>query len=82
MPKFSKNADNGVKVNLISNIENYPIWVQFLERDDNKIRVEARSNGPIVRNACVDFNGGGHQRECGCVLEDFSKVDDFLKRLQ
>ncbi|AKJ20497.1 3'-to-5' oligoribonuclease A [Mycoplasmopsis synoviae] len=82
MAKFSKNADNGVKVNLISNIENYPIWVQFLERDDNKIRVEARSNGPIVRNACVDFNGGGHQRACGCVLEDFSKIDDFLKRLQ
>ncbi|SYV93003.1 Bifunctional oligoribonuclease and PAP phosphatase nrnA [Mycoplasmopsis synoviae] len=50
--------------------------------EDGKIKVKARSNGPSVRNICQEYNGGGHERASGCVLDSFSDIKGFLARCQ
>ncbi len=70
------------KVNLLALLDDHPIWVSFLEQEDGKIRVEYRANGEYnVQKTAVEFNGGGHFSASGCLLDDFSKVDDVLASL-
>ncbi|AAZ43749.2 putative MgpA-like protein [Mycoplasmopsis synoviae 53] len=82
LKRFNKCSDDAVNVNLIANINGHPIWVQFIEMEDGKIKVKARSNGPSVRNICQEYNGGGHERASGCVLDSFSDIEGFLARCQ
>lgn len=78
---LSSNGAAG-KVNLLSLLDNHPIWVSFIEQEDGKIRVEYRADGHYnVQKTAVEFNGGGHFSASGCVLDDFSKVDDVLASL-
>ncbi len=70
------------KVNLLALLDDHPIWVSFLEQEDGKIRVEYRANGEYnVQKTAVEFGGGGHFSASGCLLDDFSKVDDVLASL-
>ncbi|VEU76467.1 DHH family phosphoesterase [Mycoplasmopsis columboralis] len=73
-----KTPQTSVRPNLIANIEGYPIWVQFTEEETGKIRVEFRSNGPIVRNVAVKWNGGGHERASGCMIDSFDNVEAVI----
>ncbi|WP_326495226.1 DHH family phosphoesterase [Mycoplasmopsis felis] len=76
--RFGKNSNSSMRVNAISNIEGFPIWVQFLEEESGKIRVEFRSNGPIVRNVAVKWNGGGHERASGAIIDSFDLVENVI----
>ncbi|TNK91442.1 DHH family phosphoesterase, partial [Mycoplasmopsis pullorum] len=51
--RFNKTPQSSIRVNSIANIIGYPIWVQFTEEEDKRVRVEFRSNGPIVRNIAL-----------------------------
>ncbi|AKA49818.1 PAP phosphatase [Mycoplasmopsis gallinacea] len=76
--KMGKTPQTSVRPNLIANIDGYPIWVQFTEEESGKIRVEFRSNGPIVRNVAVKWGGGGHERASGCMLDSFADVEAVI----
>ncbi|MBN4083374.1 bifunctional oligoribonuclease/PAP phosphatase NrnA [Mycoplasma sp. CSL10137] len=76
--KLGKNPQSSVKVNTIANIKGFPIWVQFTEEEDRRIRVELRSNGPIVRNVAVKWGGGGHERASGCIINSFDQVEEVV----
>lgn len=84
--KRGKTPQTSVRPNLISNIEGFPIWVQFTEEETGQIRVEFRSNGPIVRNVALKWNGGGHERASGAIINSFEEVelviDDCAKEVQ
>lgn len=72
----------GSQVNLVSLLDNKPIWAEFCELENGKIRVELRSNGKYnVQKVAVKFNGGGHIPASGCQLDDLSKVKDVLSAL-
>lgn len=75
---FNKTPQSSIRVNAIANIEGYPIWVQFTEEEDHKIRVELRSNGPLVNVVARKWNGGGHDRASGCILESFDQIDALI----
>lgn len=75
---FNKTPQSSIRVNSIGNIEGYPIWVQFTEEEDRKIRVELRSNGPLVNVVARKWNGGGHDRASGCILESFDQIDALI----
>ncbi|MEE3928121.1 bifunctional oligoribonuclease/PAP phosphatase NrnA [Mycoplasmopsis ciconiae] len=76
--RFNKTPQSSIRVNSIANIIGYPIWVQFTEEEDGRIRVEFRSNGPIVRNVALKWNGGGHDNASGCMLNSFDDVEKVI----
>lgn len=74
--------DAGSRVNLISMLDNHPIWAEFCELENGKVRVELRSNGHYnVQKVAVSFHGGGHIPASGCQLDDLSKVQDVIDAL-
>lgn len=68
--KISTNHASNL-INLIGNIEGYPVWASFAEYEDGKVRVEFRSNGPEVQPFSMTLGGGGHQYASGCTLPTF-----------
>ncbi|OAB48679.1 DHH family phosphoesterase [Mycoplasmopsis gallinarum] len=75
---LGKKPNEVVRPNLIGNLKGYPFWVQFIEEENGKIRVEYRSNGPIVRNVALKWGGGGHERASGSILESFDLIPDVI----
>lgn len=68
-----------VMVNSLSGMSNFPIWTIFSESDEGKVRVELRSKKYNVQEIALKFNGGGHQKAAGCVLNN---IDDYYKVLE
>lgn len=70
-------------VNLLGNIEGYPIWASFAEYEDGKARVEIRSNGPIIQPVAAKIGGGGHAHASGATLPalDHIVIDEILSDL-
>jgi phosphoesterase RecJ-like protein len=60
----------GSMVNLISNIDGYPIWAFFCEQEDGSNHAEFRSNGPHVQPIAAKYGGGGHLLAAGVTLPD------------
>ncbi|MCR4699188.1 MAG: bifunctional oligoribonuclease/PAP phosphatase NrnA [Bacilli bacterium] len=72
----------GCKVNLISLLDNHPLWCCFTELESGKIRVELRSNGKYnVQKVAVKFGGGGHIPASGCQLDSFDQVQDVINAM-
>ncbi|EFF41579.1 DHH family phosphoesterase [Mycoplasmopsis alligatoris] len=76
--KFGKSSQTSVRPNIIANLEGFPIWVQFTEEEDKKIRVELRSNGPLVNVVARKHGGGGHDRASGCIIDSFNDVEKVI----
>ena len=70
-------------INLLGNVEGYPIWCSFAEYSDGKVRVEIRSNGPIIQPCAARIGGGGHAQASGAQLEklDYRVIDDIIEDL-
>ena len=78
---LSSNQAAG-KVNLLSLLDNHPIWVSFLEEENGDIRVEYRANGHYnVQKTATEFGGGGHFSASGCTLKNLDRVDEILESL-
>ncbi len=69
----------GGMVNLISNVEGYPIWVFFCENEDGTCHAEFRSNGPGVQPIASKYGGGGHFLASGVTLENMS--DEIVNQI-
>ncbi len=78
---LTQNEASG-KVNLLSMLDDHPIWAFFTEQEDGTIRVELRSNGKYnVQKVATQFSGGGHLAASGCRLETFDRVQEVLDAL-
>lgn len=77
--ELNKKPNDVVRPNMIGNIKGYPLWVQFSEEEDGRIRTEFRSNGPCVRNVAIKWNGGGHERASGAILNSFKDVEKVVE---
>ncbi len=70
-------------VNLIAQIENYPIWISFAESDEGTVRVEIRSTRDYnINPLAVMFNGGGHHQASGCRLDNIENYIKVVKEAQ
>lgn len=80
--KLSANKASSM-INLLGNIEGYPIWASFAEYEDGKVRVEFRSNGPAIQPCAVRIGGGGHAQASGAQLKELDKqvIEEILKDL-
>ena len=81
----SLNVDSGSAGNLInsfSNIEETIVRVFFSEDiKNNIIKVNIRSNGPVINTVAEKYNGGGHKFASGIKLSDVKDVKKVLKDL-
>lgn len=70
-------------INLLGNIEGYPIWCSFAEYEDGRVRAEFRSNGPAVQPVAVSIGGGGHAQASGAQLPklDYEQIDSIIAKL-
>ncbi len=70
-------------VNLIADIEGYPIWCSFAEYEDGKIRVELRSKkiDYNVQEVAKKYGGGGHIQAAGCRVNSFEETDKIIADL-
>lgn len=70
-------------INLLGNIEGYPIWCSFAEYSDGRVRCEFRSNGPAVQPVAVSIGGGGHAQASGAQLPklDLKQIDEIIHKL-
>ncbi|MCS4537016.1 MULTISPECIES: bifunctional oligoribonuclease/PAP phosphatase NrnA [unclassified Mycoplasma] len=76
--ELGKTPNDMARPNMVGNIKGFPIWVSFNEEANGNIRVEFRSNGPIVRNVALKFGGGGHDRASGAIIKTFADVDKVI----
>lgn len=79
------NVDYKRLVNLIGNIEKYPIWALFIynqELDGQETwKLHFRSNGPKVSDVAIKLGGGGHYRAAGAKVPSSITVDDIVQKL-
>ncbi len=70
-------------INLLGNIEGYPVWCSFAEYADGRVRAEFRSNGPLVQPVAVSVGGGGHAHASGAQLPslDYNQIDVIIRKL-
>ena len=54
-------------------------WNFFVEKEENGIFCEFRSNGPRVNDIAASFGGGGHMFAAGASLANWEKVDEIIK---
>jgi len=68
-------------VDVLSGVEGVKIRVCFFEQDGKQIRANIRSVGPIVNEVAGQFNGGGHPKASGAMLNSWEMAADLIKAL-
>lgn len=70
-------------VNILSNIEEYPIWMAITENvKDHNWRVSIRSREVVINEVANQFNGGGHQLASGAKLESIDQLNNLILALE
>ena len=74
----ANNASN--LINLLGNIEGYPIWCSFAEYENGRVRAEFRSNGPAVQPIAASIGGGGHAQASGAQIPslDYEYIEKII----
>jgi len=78
---FGLNAHRaGNMVNLLANIQFYPIWAFFCENEDGSMHAEFRSNNVPVQPVAARHGGGGHKCAAGVTMPKYNEetVQMFL----
>lgn len=68
-------------VDTLANIEGVLVRVCFFEQDKDQIRANIRSEGPIINQIVERYNGGGHPKASGAMLERWEITDDLITEL-
>ena len=80
LAKYRLTASQGSNmVNLLNNINGFPIWVFFAETENGFGHVEFRSNGPAVEPIAKKIGGGGHMHASGVTVPEFN--DKMIKEV-
>ncbi len=82
--KLEVDADYAAsQVNLMAGIEGFPIWATFVEKNQDLIRCELRSQDTNynVQLVAKKYGGGGHIQAAGCRVSNFQVVDKLIDDL-
>ncbi|MDE5977294.1 MAG: bifunctional oligoribonuclease/PAP phosphatase NrnA [Turicibacter sp.] len=69
-------------VNTLANIEGITVWVCFFENEDGRIRANIRSNGPVINEVAAMFDGGGHPKASGAMVNTWDDCQSLLDELE
>jgi bifunctional oligoribonuclease and PAP phosphatase NrnA len=67
-------------VNSLSNIKGYPVWVAIAE-DQQRVRIELRSNGVNVQTIAYNHGGGGHYQASGATISSLEEANEIIEQL-
>ncbi|PQP79495.1 bifunctional oligoribonuclease/PAP phosphatase NrnA [Candidatus Phytoplasma phoenicium] len=70
------------KVNILSNIKDYPVWAFIKKITANEWKISIRSAGPQISQIAQQFGGGGHQYACGVIATSEEQVDEIIRLIQ
>ena len=68
-------------VDVLANIEGILVRVCFFEQDKDQIRANIRSEGPVINQIAERYDGGGHPKASGAMLERWEATDDLIAEL-
>ena len=68
-------------VDVLANIEGVLVRVCFFEQDKDQIRANIRSEGPVINQIAERYDGGGHPKASGAMLECWEIADDLIAEL-
>ena len=68
-------------VDVLANIEGILVRVCFFEQDKDQIRANIRSEGPIINQIAERYDGGGHPKASGAMLDRWEVVEDLITEL-
>ena len=68
------------RVDLLANIDQYNIWIFFIENEDKTIRVRLRSNSKNVNELAKLYGGGGHIFASGATIENELMIKEVIDR--
>lgn len=86
--KISSSNKAANFVNMIGNIENYPIWIIAAQDEENNVKFEFRSNKYPVQPIALKYGGGGHELAAGLTIKNCKKeqiqavIADYLELLR
>ncbi|MBP3059331.1 bifunctional oligoribonuclease/PAP phosphatase NrnA [Texas Phoenix palm phytoplasma] len=69
-------------VNVLNNVENYPVWAFIIQLSNGNWKLSIRSLGPKIDDIANKFGGGGHFRACGVIVKTKEEVDKIIILLQ
>lgn len=70
-------------VNLLANIEEYPIWMAVTQNDrDHNYRVSIRSRQIPINEIANEFHGGGHAYASGATLQSLDELKILIEKLK
>ena len=72
------NLNEANRVDLLANIDQYNIWIFFIENEDHTIRVRLRSNCKNVNQLAKLYGGGGHIFASGAIIENELKIKEVV----
>lgn len=64
--------------NVLSNVDDYLVWIHFSQQEENLIRVEFRSSLVSVRDIAIKFGGGGHVLAAGCMIQSEKQIQEII----
>ena len=72
------NLNEANRVDLLANIDQYNIWIFFIENEDHTIRVRLRSNCKNVNQLAKLYGGGGHIFASGAIIENELRIKEVV----
>ena len=72
------NLNEANRVDLLANIDQYNIWIFFIENEDHTIRVRLRSNCKNVNQLAKLYGGGGHIFASGAIIKNELKIKEVV----
>ncbi|MXR08915.1 DHH family phosphoesterase, partial [Mycoplasma hyorhinis] len=82
LQKLNKTSSSASRPNIIGNIDEFRIWLSFVQEETLNWRVEFRSNGPVVRNVAIKWNGGGHELASGAIIFNEADIEKVVEDCQ
>lgn len=79
LQKLNKTSNSASRPNIIGNIDEFRIWLSFVQEETLNWRVEFRSNGPVVRNVAIKWNGGGHELASGAIIFNEADIEKVVE---
>ena len=75
--KLSEEKRN--RVDFLANIQPYTIWIFFIEQENGDIRVRLRSSIHNVHQIAEKYNGGGHEKASGAVINTKAQINEIVE---
>ncbi len=67
------------RVDFLSNIQPYTIWIFFIEQESGDIRVRLRSSTHNVHQIAQFYGGGGHEKASGAVIQTKEQINEIVE---